>query len=224
MRSRLPLMKHYLGICLVLVTLAAIVLFTVHQCTSAVDQTVTHVADAFADVLKVRPQVAVNERIVLAQTAPIAEFAVVTKEELVTVGLDENYQVLSFQVPLTEKKITAEATFRIKAGFDLHEPFTVSIDPQTHAVRAMMPHAKILSVEQVGDLVLHTDDALLNRVTDEDHETIQKNLLGAARSAAETSGLKEDAETQVTQRLTDLLHHNGQTLLINWQKEPTPQP
>jgi hypothetical protein len=194
----------------------------VHQCTSAVDQTVTHVADAFASVLKVRPQVALNQRIIFAQTAPIAEFAVVSKEEEVTVGFDENYQVLSFQVPLTDKKITAEATFRIKAGFDLHQPFAVTIDPTTHAVRAIMPHAKILSVEQIGDLVLHSDDALLNRITDEDHEEIQKNLLGAARSAAETSGLKQDAEAQVTQRLTDLLHQNGQTLLINWQKEPAP--
>ena len=211
-------MKHYLGICLVLVTLAVIVLVTVHQCTSAVDATVTHVVDAFADVLKVRPQITLNERVILAQTAPIAEFAVVTKEELVTVGLDENFHVLTFQVPLTEKKLTAEATFRLKAGFDLHEPFAVSIDPQTHAIRASMPHAKILSVEQVGDVRLHSDDSVLNRMSDEDHETIEKNLLAAARNAAETSRLKEDAEAQVTQRLTDLLQRNGQTLLIDWNK------
>ena len=217
-------MKHYLGICLVLVTLAAVILIAVHQCTSAVDATVTHVADAFADVLKVRPQITLNERVVLAQTAPIAEFAVVTKEELVTVGLDENFNVLSFQVPLTEKKLTAEATFRLKAGFDLHEPFDVSIDPQTHAVRATMPHAKILSVEQVGAPVLHSDDAMLNRITDADHEAIEKNLIDAAHNAAEGSGLKEQAEEQVTQRLTELLRHNGQTLLIDWHKNDQPQP
>jgi len=211
-------MKHYLGICLVLVTLAAIVLVAVHQCTSAVDATVTHVADAFAGVLKVRPQVTLNERVVLAQTAPIAEFAVVTKEELVTVGLDENYHVLAFQFPLTEKKLTAEATFRLKAGFDLHQPFSVVIDPQTKAIRATMPRAKILSVEQVGGIQLHSDDSMLNRISDADHETIEKNLLDAARNAAETSGLKEDAEEQVTQRLTELLQRNGQTLLINWKE------
>jgi len=217
-------MKHYLGICLVLVTLAVIVLVTVHQCTSAVDATVTHVVDAFADVLKVRPQITLNERVILAQTAPIAEFAVVTKEELVTVGLDEHFHVLTFQVPLTEKKLTAEATFRLKAGFDLHEPFTVSIDPQTHAVRATMPHAKILSVEQVGAPVLHSDDSALNRITDADREAIEKNLLDAAHTAAEGSGLKEQAEEQVTQRLTELLQHNGQTLLIDWHRKEQPQP
>jgi hypothetical protein len=217
-------MKHYLGICLVLVTVAAIALFALHQCTSAVDQTVTHVADAFTSVLKVQPQVTIDERIVLAQTAPIAELAVVTKEELVTVGLDENLKVLSFQVPLTEKKLTAEATFRLKAGFDLHEPFSVSIDPQTHAVNAVMPHAKILSVEQVGNIALTPDDSLLNRISNEDQEAILKNLTDAARTAAETSGLKEEAEQQITQRLTELLHQNGQTLLINWKKEATQEP
>jgi hypothetical protein len=217
-------MKHYLGICLVLLTLAAVVLLAVHACTSAVDQTVTQVVDAFSTALKVQPRVTVNERVILAQTAPIAELAVVTKPELITVGLDENYQVLSIQLPLTEKKLTAEATFRIKAGFDLSEPFNVAIDPQTHAVHAQMPHAKILSVEQLGDVTLHADDAWLNRVSTDDHALIEKNLLAAARSAAEYSGLKEEAEAQVAKRLTDLLQHNGQTLLINWQKEtPTVQ-
>lgn len=217
-------MKHYLGICLVLLTLAAIVFFAVRQCTSAVDNTVTHVADAFASVLQVHPQVTLNQRIVLTQTEPIAELAVVTKDELVTVGLDENFHVLSLQIPLTEKKLTAEATFRLKAGFDLHEPFAVSLDSQTHTVRATMPRAKILSVEQIGDIVLHTDDSVLNRISDDDHEVIEKNLLAAARNAAQTSGLKQDAENQVTQRLNELIQRNGQTLLIDWSEAGQSKP
>src|SRR5471030_1344532 len=144
-------MKHYLGICLVLVTLAGIAWFALHSCTAAVDHTITSVRDAFAQVLRVQPQVTVNQRVVLTQTAPIAELAVVTKEELVTIGLNEHLEVLSVQIPLTEKKLTAEATFRIKAGFDLTKPFSVEIDPVTHALRASIPRAQILSVDQVGD-------------------------------------------------------------------------
>jgi hypothetical protein len=112
-------MKHYVGICLVLIVTAAIGLFILHSCTETVDRTVDHVRDAFAQVLSVRPQVTVNEQVVLTQTAPIAELAVVTKEEQVTVGLNEHLEVLSLQIPLTEKTLTAEATYRIKAGFDL---------------------------------------------------------------------------------------------------------
>jgi len=212
-------MKHYLGICLVLLTLAAILLLALRACTAAVDHSVTNVADAFKSVLSLQPRVTLNERIILAQTAPIAELAVVTKEELVTVGLDEKYQVLSITLPIGEKQLTAEATFRLKAGFDLNQPFAVSIDPQTHTVRAQMPRAKILSVEQVGDVTLHADDSMLNRLNTDDHALIEKNLLGAARNAAEESGLKKEAEEQVAQRLNELLAHNGQTLLIDWKKE-----
>jgi hypothetical protein len=209
-------MKHYLGICLVLVTVAAIGFFALHRCTAAVDRTIDHVRDAFNEVLRVQPEVTVNRRVVLTQTAPIAELAVVTKEELVTLGFNEHLEVLSLQIPLTEKKLTAEAAYRIKAGFDLHEPFSVEIDPVTHALRAAMPHAKILSVEQIGDLIYHGKDATLNRVTDDERNQILSRLNAAAHDAAEKSTLKMEAEQQVAQRLKEIMSHNGQSLQIEW--------
>jgi hypothetical protein len=217
-------MKHYLGICLVLVTVAVLGFLALRSCTSAVDRTVDHVRDAFSQVLHVQPQVTVDQRVILTQTAPIAELAVVTKEELVTLDFDEHLEVLSLQIPLTEKKLTAEATYRLKAGFDLSEPFSVTIDPVTHVLHATMPHAKILSVEQVGDLSYHGEDATLNRVTDSDRTEILRSLHEAAERAAENSGLKIDAEQQVTQRLNELMNHNGQSLQIEWNGKNVPVP
>jgi len=144
-------MKHYLGICLVLLTLTLIVLGTIYGCSVMADRTVDHVVDAFAKVFQVRPQITENQKVVFTQTAPIAELAVVTKEEQVSLEFDISYQVLSETVPLTEKKLSAQAVYRIKAGFDLREPFSVEIDPKTHEIHARLPPAKILSVEQVGD-------------------------------------------------------------------------
>jgi hypothetical protein len=212
-------MKHYLGICLVLVTLAGIGLFALHSCTAAVDQTIDHVRDAFSKVLQVQPQVTVDQRVVLTQTAPIAELAVVTKEELVTLGYNEHLEVLSLQIPLTEKKLTVEAIYRLKAGFDLRKPFTIKIDPVTHELHAAMPHAEILSVEQIGDLAYHGDDSILNRVTDEERSQILSNLNAAAHDAAEKSTLKMEAEQQVAQRLQEIMRHNGQSLQIEWSTE-----
>lgn len=216
-------MKHYLGICLVLITAAVIVFFAIRSCTNAADQTIDHVRDAFSQVLRVQPQITVNQRVVLTQTAPIAELAVVTKQELVTIGYDEHLEVLAIQVPLTEKKFSAEATYQIKAGFDLREPFSVQVDPATHAITASMPHAKILSVEQVGDLSYHGDDALLNRITDAEREKIVNDIHAAARKAAQESGLRTDAEKQVSERLQQLMTHNGQAFQIEWS-EAAPQP
>ena len=220
-------MKHYLGICLVLITVAAIALFALHSCTSAVDATVDHVLGAFKEVLHVQPQITVNQRVLLTQTAPIAELAVVTKEELVSLAFNEHLEVLSVQIPLTEKKLTAEATYRLKAGFDLSQPFTVAIDPGTHLLHASLPHAKILSVEQVSEIAYHGEDATLNRVSDTDRTEILSSLHQAALKAAEDSTLKGDAENQVMQRLTDLIQHNGQNLQIEWtdgKKDLMPRP
>lgn len=217
-------MKHYLGICLVLVTLAGIGFFALHSCTAAVDQTVDAVRDAFVSVLRVEPQVTVNQRVVLTQTAPIAELAVVTKEELVTLDFSEHLEVMSMQIPLTEKKLTAEGTYRLKAGFDLRKPFSVVIDPATQDIRATMPHAEILSVEQLGELSYHGDDALLNHITDDERTKILNSLNDAAHAAAESSTLKADAEQQVSQRLKQLIIHNGQPMQIEWVDSTPPSP
>jgi len=217
-------MKHYIGICLILLTLATIVFLVMRSCVAAADHTLDQVRDAFVQVLKVQPQITVNQRVVMTQTAPIAELAVASKEELVTIVLTQHLEIWSLEVPLTGQRITVEAPFRLKAGFDLKEPFNVTIDPATHQVRAAMPHAKILSVEQIGDLVYHAEDATLNRITDDERAKIINDLDAAARDLAEKSGLKTDAEQQVTQRLKDLIQHNGQPVEIEWTGQVPPTP
>jgi len=218
-------MKHYLGICLVLATIAALTILVVDRCTDATGRAVAQVRDAFASVLQVQPKIVVNERVVQTQTAPLAELAVVTKEEQVTVGFNEHEEILSHPIPLTEKKLTVEGTYRLKAGFDLREPFSVVIDPATHQVRATLPAAKILSVERIGELSYHGEDSLLNRLTDAERAKMIDALDKTARQAAEDSTLKHDAAEQVTQRLTQLLTHNGEKFDLNWSASaPTPRP
>jgi hypothetical protein len=214
-------MKHYVGICLVLLTLTLIVLGTMYGCSVMADRTVDHVLDAFEKVFQVRPQVTVNQKVIYTQTAPIAELAVVTKEEQVSLEFDVDYEILSRPIPLTQKKLTAQAVYRIKAGFDLREPFTVEIDPKTHAIHAKLPPAKILSVEQVGDLSLVGEDAWLNRVNDTDRTQVLDSLQQAARSQAETSGLKEDAQKQAQERLEEILRHNGENVELEWTNSET---
>jgi hypothetical protein len=213
-------MKHYVGISLVLVTIAAIVLAALYSCTAAADHTVASVRDAFASVFQLRPEITLNQRVVMTQTAPIAELAVVTKEELVTVGFTQNFTLDSYPIPLTAKTVSVEAVYRIKAGFDLRQPFHVTIDSTTHAVHATLPHAKILSVEQVGDLTYHGEDSVLNRITDPERQNILNSLNAAAHAQAEGSGLKLDAEKQASDRLQEIFRHNGQPIQTEWIDEP----
>jgi hypothetical protein len=214
-------MKHYLGISLVLVTAAAICFFGLRACTDTLNGTVDHVRQAFDDVLKVQPQVTINQRVIYAQTAPIAEFAVVQKQEDISIGYDAHLELWSIQIPLTEKTATAEAVYLVKAGFDLRQPFSVEIDSVTHRVKARMPHATILSVEQVGELKYSGNDAWLNRMTDDERAKTVNDLNKAAHDAAEKSTLKAEAEAQVSQRLQDVLQHEGHRLEIQWPDPST---
>jgi hypothetical protein len=209
-------MKHYVGICLVLVTAALLTLFVIDRCTYSAERAVDRVRDAFAAVLQVQPKITINEHVVQTQTAPIAELAVVTREELISLGFDEHKEILSYSLPLTEKKLTVSATYRIKAGYDLHEPFSVAIDPATHRIAASLPPAKILSVEQVGDLSFQGEDSLLNRLSDDERTKAVNDLTDLAKKAAESSSLTHDADDQVRTRLDQLLAHNGEKVEIQW--------
>jgi hypothetical protein len=209
-------MKHYLGICLVLVTLAVLTLLLIDRCVDATGRAVDHVRDAFASVLQVQPKITIQSRVIQTQTAPIAELAVVTREELISLGFDEHKELWSYTVPLTEKKLTVSGTYRIKAGYDLREPFSVAIDPATRRITATLPPAKILSVEQVGDLSFRGEDSLLDRLSDEERAKAVNDLAAMARSAAESSTLRQDADSQVRTRLQDLLARNGENVEIQW--------
>jgi hypothetical protein len=209
-------MKHYLGICLVLVTLALLTLLVIDRCTDSAERAVDRVRDAFAAVLQVQPKITIDERVVQTQTAPIAELAVVTREESVSLGFDEHKELWSYSLPLTEKKLTVSGTFRVKAGYDLHEPFSVAIDPATHRIVAQLPPAKILSVEQLGDLQFEGEDSLLNRLSDDERAKAVNDLAATARKAAEGSSLTHDADDQVRTRLDQLMAHNGEKVEIQW--------
>lgn len=203
-------MKHYLGICLVLLTLAGIVLFAVNRCENAAVRTAASIARTFQTVLQMKPEIRINQTVITTQTSPIAELAVVSKEELVNYSILEKYQFMQHDVPLTGKSITAQAVYRLKAGYDLREPFRVEIDSATHRITAQLPPAKILSVERIGDLTLQDHDAWLNRITPEERQKVLNELDKTAHQTAEHSGLIEDAEHQVVARLQELAALNGQ--------------
>jgi hypothetical protein len=209
-------MKHYAGICLILITVALLTLLVINRCTDAAGRAVAQVRDAFASVLQVQPKITIDERVVQTQTAPIAELAVVRNEELVTLGFDEHKELWSYSIPLTEKKLSVEGTYRIKAGYDLHQPFSVTIDPATNRIAATLPPAKILSVEQVGDITFHGEDSVLNRLSDDERTKAINSLAQMARQTAARSTLPHDADAQVRQRLEELLARNGQKLEIQW--------
>lgn len=207
-------MKHYLGICLVLLTLAAITLFFIRRCENTVARTAAGISKTFLSALSVQPQIRVNQTVILSQTAPIAELAIVSKEALVTYGITQKLNLLSRDIPFTGKTITAQATYRLKAGYDLKDPFLVQIDSTTGRITAQLPRARLLSVERIGPLTLQDEDSLLNRITPQEREKVLNELDAAAHQMGQQSGLIDDAEKQAIARLEELAMRNGQKLFL----------
>jgi len=59
------------------------------------------------------------------------------------------------------------------------------------------------------------------RVNDTDRTQILDSLQKAARSQAENSGLKDDAQKQAQDRLEEILRHNGENIELEWTNSKT---
>jgi hypothetical protein len=167
------------------------------------------IGEAFQSTLQVTPQITINQTVIYGQISPIAEFAVVTQEQWVEYDYRSSLTLGAHALPFTEKKINLRAPYRVKAGFDLHEPFRVRTDRSGEKVLAEMPPAKILSVERAGDLKVEGDDHWFNQITDAERQSTLNAIDHQARELAEKSTLKAEAETQVTARLKELLEKNS---------------
>ncbi len=195
---------------LALVAVAVVGTFTLMRgCERSVERAAAAVSRVFSEALSVRPQLVVNARTIYTQTSPVAELAVVTKDQWLECALHQSMQILRRSIPLTEKKITARAAYRIKAGFDLRKPFLARLDPKTGRVWAQLPPAQILSLERISPLEFEDTPGVLNSITNEDRQRVLAELDLLARRAAENSGILQDAQTQAVTRLEELARRNG---------------
>src|SRR5437868_13886229 len=101
-------MKPYLGISLVLLVAALALILVMRQCEQSTRRQLAAIKNSIAEVLKVQPEVRINQKIIYTQTSPIAELAIVTKEQLVEYTWIENRQFLGHAIPLTGNKISYE--------------------------------------------------------------------------------------------------------------------
>lgn len=202
-------MKHYIGISLVLVVLAAIALFFMAECRRSVQTAADSVRDAVASALRVQPEVRINQRVIYGQTAPVAELAVLSQEELVELNQQERTQIWGLSIPFSQTQTRLGATFRIKAGFDLRDRFVVRLAEYGGDVDVSLPPARILSVELAGPVSWQEQENWLNGITAEERQEALNMLMESARESALQSGILQQAEAQARDRLRDVLQAAG---------------
>jgi hypothetical protein len=191
-----------IGVCLVILALCGGIVWCFHSCGREIrdteKETIELIKQAFVQVLQLTPQISVNNKILVSQTVPIAELAVVSKE----FDFKKHYSDTWLH---SEKTLDLQAQFRAKVGFDLHESFRVTIKGRPPKAYIALPQPKLLSCEMTSKLTVDESNGLWNRISSQDRDGAEAVMRNEARKQAEQSSLKEEAKAEVEKNLRELL-------------------
>ena len=185
-----------------IVLAVATILFLQARVTTDVKNLAAGIADHVASTLNLRPEVRVDDVLVIQSAGPALELATAEATYLVRHSWSQRHL-------LSTKRLEIEAPFTAKAGFDFEEvPMRVTINPQTRSVRADLPNPQLLSLEMGDPKILRDEDGLWNKLTAGDRENAFRDLRRLARNQAIESDLLSRARSEgnrvVTEALGDL--------------------
>jgi len=160
---------------------------------------VQEAARAVRQTLQVEPQVTIETKVIQNQVSPIAELAVAQRDMNITFFWSQEWL-------RSKKTIELNATFQVKAGFDLEKPISVAYDGVNRLVIITLPPAEVLSVERIGATEYEDKSGWWNRVNEEDRQVAFNGHQQAARKHANESTLKAEAERLIVERLEALLN------------------
>lgn len=166
-----------------------------------------NVAGGIRDAFHVTPRVTIRQTIVIEQNAPIFEVATVSRD----LAVDHSW---SHTWLGSTKAIHIQASYTAKAGFDLREPFLVTIERSPLRVFTQLPTAKILSLELKSYHVVLDEDGWWNRIADSDREQVMQDIQTTAHQRAEQSGMREEARTHAEARIREIVERNGAPVLF----------
>ena len=173
----------------------------------------SNVARGMKEILNFTPQVRINEHVVIEQSVPVAELATISRD--LSVDYTWSHEWLG-----STKTLALRGTFTAKAGFDLHEPFSVDIQKFPLKVRATMPAPKILSVQMNTYNVLRDEDGWWNKISPGDRENAVQELQRVAHDKAQSSGMLDEARLSIEQRIREIVEQNSAPVefIYPWQE------
>ena len=125
------------------------------------------------------------------------------------------------------KRISATATFTIRAGLDLQTPIQVDVDSASKAATAHFPAPKVLAVQVDAVQPAAEESGWWNRIRPEDRIQVQAELQESALRDVLQAGLLEEAQVEIRSLLQRTLSSKpsaGQlTCLFEPRDSPQPQ-
>ena len=148
--------------------------------------------------LHVRPLVSVNGVVVVERSKSIAELSTIERR------FEQIYSWENTWLGST-KRLRLKGTFIAKAGYDLTKPFSIDVSADQKTIRAAMPPARINSMEQTKIEILDDDTGLWNRISIEDRQQAQNELLAQARASVAVRDLLKLADTELAAQLDRII-------------------
>lgn len=164
---------------------------------------------AWNNMVAVSPQVILNQKVIFSQSTNIAELCVARRDIFVEI---EHVTKLG---PV-EKSIKLDGTFRVRAGFDLDDGFSIAIDSTNRHIVATLPRPVILSVHKRSFSENKGRDSLWNRVSAQEYESALNQVEFAALRNARNSGLEEEARKYLEERVRRTAEVMGMTVELRY--------
>lgn len=161
----------------------------------------------FKKAFQFTPEITVNNTVVLNQQTPILEMAVLAQ------NFEHRYSWTNTWLNST-KQIFISGTFEGKAGFDLHQKFSIILKDDKAIV--MLPEPKILSVESKGDISYRDENGVWNWINTDDRTRATNAFIQDARKYASQAEFVNDAKEQVETRLRSLLRPYAKEVVIEY--------
>lgn len=149
-----------------------------------------------AGIFNVTPEITVNNTVVLQQQTPILELATVSQK------FQHQYDWTNTWLGST-KKIHITGTFEAKAGFDLHQKFSIEIDNNKAVVT--LPRPKLLSLESQGDVSFTDENGVWNWVHAEDRAKAMNAFVTDARAYSRQAQFVAQAQREMETKLREIL-------------------
>jgi hypothetical protein len=161
----------------------------------------------FKNAFQFTPEITVNNTVVLNQQTPVMELAVLSQ------NFEHRYTWTNSWLNST-KQITISGTFEAKAGFDLNQKFSITLNDDEATV--VLPEPKILSVESQGDIAYRDENGIWNWVNTDDRSKATNEFIQHARKISEEASYVQDAKTKMEERIRELLKPYAKDVTIRY--------
>lgn len=163
----------------------------------------------FRNAFQFTPEISVGNTIVLNQQTPVMELAVLSQ------NFEHRYTWANTWLGST-KQVFIAGTFEAKAGFDLHQKFSISLENDTAYVT--LPEPVILSVESQGDITYRDEHGIWNWVNPGDRTNATNAFITDARKYADQAAFVGDAKLSMEERLRVLLQPHVKGVIIQYSE------